>query len=57
MIMLSWWSMIKKNSMWNDHRQTPQQNQTSSLNMDTKSTDWKGNIQNITNVETLYMLV
>lgn len=49
--------MIKKISMWNDHRQTPQQKQTISLNMNTKSTNCKGNIQNITNVETLYMLV
>jgi hypothetical protein len=43
--------------MWNDHRPTPQQKQTISLNMDTKSTNWKGNIQNVTNVETLYILV
>jgi hypothetical protein len=57
MIMLIWWSMIKKKSMWNDHRPTPQQKQTISLNMDTKSTNWKGNIQNVTNVERLYMLV
>lgn len=31
--------MIKKNSMWNDHRQTPQQKQTISSDMDTKSTN------------------
>jgi hypothetical protein len=48
---------LKKKSMWNDHRPTPQQKQTISLNMDTKSTNWKGNIQNVTNVERLYMLV
>lgn len=47
MIMLIWWSMILKNSMWNDHRQTPQQKQTISLNMDTKSTNWKCNIQTL----------
>ncbi len=43
--------------MWNDHRPTPQQKQTINLNMDTKSKNWKGNIQNVTNVERLYMLV